>query len=156
MGYTSVVPMDHERAFSLDLTGVTMIGLLAFVVAPVTIGASLWVLTDGFDLASARAFELVVSAVTVLLGLWIIRAAVRELKGGLGVRIDDQGVSQRGLSIRWDEVDELRAPNFGLLEIHAGDKQLTLRTYLFSERRKLLEYVAEQTGKTVPEMGTGY
>lgn len=145
-------PDEDTREFAVDRSAVVMIIALAVVVAPTAFLSTAWVLTDGLDFASASWFELVVAALSCGLALFVIRAALSELRGGLGVRIDERGIAKGGVEIGWAEVETLEAPSFGLLDISGGGKQLRLRTYLFSERKQLLTYIARHTGKQVPEM----
>ncbi|PRQ03352.1 hypothetical protein ENSA5_16600 [Enhygromyxa salina] len=142
--------------FVVDRVAVALIIALAVVVAPTAILASAWVVTDGFDLAASSWFALVVAALSCGLTLIVLRAALVELRGGLGVRIDARGISKGKVEISWAEVESLEAPSFGLLDIRGGGKQLRVRTYLFTERKQLLEHIARSTGKQVPEMTYSY
>jgi hypothetical protein len=147
---------SSEREFEIDRTGVALIVLFGVVVVPATVLASVWVLTDGLDLAAAGVFELIVAGLSCLLALFIIRATVVELRGSVGVRIDELGIAKGSFELAWDEVETLEAPAFGLLEIGGKGQRLRLRTYLFRNRIELLEYIARRTGKQVPEMGHSY
>lgn len=130
-----------------------MIAVFALLVAPSTVFGTVWMLTSGFDFAQTSTFELVAAVAVLPIGLLMTWIGIRELAGGVGVTIDDEGVKKGGTQIRWDEVEELAAPEFGLLDLKAGSKQLRLRTYLFRNRVELLEFVAEKTGRPAPEMG---
>lgn len=140
----------------LDRAGVAMIIVIALVISPVTMLAAAWILTAGFDLASASPFDLVWVGITAFLVALVIRVGVRELRGGLGVRIDERGVARGSIELAWSEIDELEAPSFGLLELRGAGKSLCLRTYLYRNRRQLLEFISARTGKPVPEMLYSY
>jgi len=141
-----------ELRFALDRTGVALIAGLVLIVGPTTILATAYVLTHGFDFASATIFELIVAVVASLLALVMIRAGGRELRGGLGVRVDEHGVHRGGLSIAWSEIEALAVPEFGVLDIVGAGKQLRLRTYLFCEPKRLTETVARRSGQPIPSL----
>ncbi len=140
-------PNEQREAFAIDKTAVALIVALVIVIGPATIFASIWVLTHGFHVAATTPFEWVVTVLVSLLALVMIRAGVVELRGGLGVRIDEQGVHQRGRSIAWADVEGVEIPTYGLLELVAGDESLRLRTYLLRDPKKLLDVIGEKTGR---------
>lgn len=147
---------EDERGFAIERTGVMLIIALAVIVAPATMLASVWVLTHGFAFAQASRFELIMAGLSCLLALYVIYIAVRELAGGLGVTIDETGISKGTLRLAWTDVEQLEAPAFGLLDISGAGKTLRLRTYLYDDRIKLLEYIARHTGKRAPELGHSF
>jgi hypothetical protein len=142
---------SSAHGFAIDRTGVALILLVAVVITPAAMLTSVWIVTDGLDFAAASAFELVVAVLVSLLVLLMIRATVRELVGTLRVRIDERGVAMGDVVLSWAEVETLAAPSFGVLELTGNGKRVLLRTYLYEDRTKLLEYIAEQSGKPVPE-----
>jgi hypothetical protein len=144
------------EGFAIDRTGVALIVSIALVVTPATMFATAWVLSDGLDFAGASRFDLVGAALCCLLALFVIRASARELAGALRVRIDGRGVAMGNVELTWSEVETLAAPKFGLLELAGNGKRLLLRTYLYTDRAKLLEFIAHQTGKRVPELTNSY
>lgn len=144
------------EGFAIDRTGVALIVLVALVVTPASMFASVWVVTDGLDFAAASTFDLVTAALACLLALFVIRATVRELAGALRVRLDERGVGLGNVELTWGEIETLSAPKFGLLELAGNGKRVLLRTYLYTDRSKLLEFIARQTGKPVPELTNSY
>jgi uncharacterized membrane protein YobD (UPF0266 family) len=136
--------------FAIDRTAVVLIVAVALVITPAVMLASVWVVTDGLDFAAASAFELVVAALVSLLVLLVIRATVRELIGTLRVRIDERGVEMGDVVLSWAEVETLAAPTFGVLELAGNGKRVLLRTYLYEDRTKLLAFIAQHSGKGVP------
>ena len=146
---------QESTDFGLDLGAVALIVGFGLLVTPTVIFVGVWLLTHRFDFAAMTPFEMVAAALSLLVGILVVRATVRELAGGLGVRIDEQGLSRGATTIRWDEVDALEAPQFGWLDVVAGERRLRLRTYLFRRRRQLLSFIAARTGKTAPELGNG-
>lgn len=150
-----------EPNLSVDRVGVALLVALAVVVTPGILLAAIWQLTDGFTLAQTSSFELGLAALSGLLVLFIIRLTLRELGGALGVEIDEHGIRKgksrkHGFELRWDEVETLDAPAFGLLDIGGKGQTLRLRTYLYDDRLALLETIARRTGKQVPEMGHSF
>jgi hypothetical protein len=144
------------EGFAIDRTGVALIVSIALVITPATMLATAWMLSEGVDFAAASTFDLVGAALCCLLALYVIRATVRELAGALRVRIDERGVARGSVELAWSEVETLAAPKFGLLELAGNGKRLLLRTYLYDDRTKLLEFIARQTGKPVPELTNSY
>jgi hypothetical protein len=82
----------------------------------------------------------------------MIRGTTSELVGTLRVRIDERGVAMGNVELLWGEVETLAAPAFGLLELAGNGKRVLLRTYLYDDRAKLLAFIAQHTGKRVPEL----
>lgn len=144
------------EGFAIDRTGVALIVLIALVVTPTTMLATAWVLSKGLDFAAASTFDLVIAALCCLLALFVIRATARELAGALRVRIDERGVATGNVELAWAEIESLAAPKFGLLELAGNGKRVLLRTYLYEDRPKLLEFIARQTDKRVPELTNSY
>ncbi len=144
------------EGFGIDRTGVALIVLIALVITPATMLVTAWVLSEGVDLAAASAFDLVGAVLCCLLALYVIRVTARELAGALRVRIDERGVAKGNVELAWTEVETLAAPKFGLLELGGNGKRVLLRTYLYDDRTKLLEFIARQTGKPVPELTNSY
>jgi hypothetical protein len=144
------------EGFAIDRTGIALIVAIALVVTPATMFATAWVLSDGLDFAAASSFDLVVAALCCLLALFVIRVTARELAGALRVRIDERGVELGNVALAWTEVETLSAPKFGLLELAGNGKRVLLRTYLYDDRTQLLEFIARQTGKRVPELTNSY
>jgi hypothetical protein len=138
-----------QAEFRVDAVGVGLIAALTLFVGPATIVASAWVLTAGLDFAAATRFELIVTVMVCLLALLMIRVGVRELRGAFGIRIDASGVESRGLSIPWSEVDALDSPTFGVLDVIAKDKRVRVQTYLYREPKRLIDTIAERTGKSI-------
>lgn len=147
---------DDAPEFSLDRGGVAMIAALGFVLAPALLLGSVFKLGTDFDLGQISVVEWVLIAVTVGLCGLVVRLTARELRWAVGVELDDAGISRGSLRLGWDEIERLEAPRFGILVLAAGAKQLPLRTYLFRNRKALLEHIARKTGKTVPEMAYSY
>lgn len=141
---------------AIDRTGVALIVIIALVITPATMLAAAWMLSDGLDVAAASTFGLVGAALCCLLALFVIRATARELAGALRVRLDDRGVALGNVALAWSEVETLAAPKFGLLELAGNGKRVLLRTYLFTDRLAVLEFIARQTGKRVPELTNSY
>jgi hypothetical protein len=133
-----------------------MIISIALVITPATMLATAWMLSEGLDFAAASIFDLVGAALCCLLALFVIRATARELAGALRVRIDERGVAMRNVELVWGEIETLTAPKFGLLELAGNGKRVLLRTYLYDDRTKLLEFIARHTGKHVPELTNSY
>lgn len=144
------------EGFTIDRTGVALIVLIALVLTPAAILASAWAVTDGLDFAAASTFDLVTAALACLLALYVIRATTRELAGALRLRLDERGVAMGNVELAWAEIETLTAPKFGLLELAGNGKRVLLRTYLYVDRSKLLEFIAQQTGKRVPELTNSY
>jgi hypothetical protein len=144
------------KGFAIDRTGVALIVSVALVVTPASMLATAWVLTEGLDFAAASAFDLVSAALCCLLALYVIRVTARELAGALRVRIDDHRVALGKVELAWSEIETLTAPKFGLLELAGNGKRVVLRTYLYTDRVELLEFIARQTGKRVPELTHSY
>jgi hypothetical protein len=124
--------------------------VIAVVITPAAMLAAAWVVTDGLD-AAASTFDLVIGALSCLLALFTIRVSVRELAGALRVRIDERGLGCGNVELAWSEVETLATPTFGLLELSGNGKRVLLRTYLYDDRAKLLEFIARRTGKPIPE-----
>lgn len=146
----------NEPSFAIDRTGVALIFTFALVLTPTMMLAAVWLVTDGFALERASVASLVAAGLSVLLALYMIRVTARELAGAIGVRIDELGISKGRFELRWDEVETLEAPSFGLLEITGKGQRLCLRTYLYDDRTNLLEFIARRTGKQVPELGHSF
>jgi hypothetical protein len=144
------------EGLAIDRTGVALIITIALVITPATMFATAWVLSDGLDFAGASMLDLVGAALCCLLALFVIRATARELAGALLVRIDERGVAMGNVVLQWAEIETLAAPKFGLLELAGNGKRVLLRTYLYTDRTKLLELIARQTGKPVPELTNSY
>ena len=140
---------------SLDRVGVAIIAGLGFVFTPGLMLTSIWVLSHELAPAESTPVELAFMLLSVLLGVYVARITARELRWGVGVRFDDQGIQVGSIRLRWDEVESLRAPGFGVLELGGGGKLLPLRTYLYEDRKGLLEYISRHTGKPVPELSMG-
>jgi uncharacterized membrane protein YobD (UPF0266 family) len=136
--------------FAIDRTALVLIVAVALVITPAVMLASVWVVTDGLDFAAASAFELVVAALVSLLVLLVIRATVRELVGTLRVRIDERGIAMGDVVLSWAEIETLAVPTFGVLELAGRGKRVLLRTYLYEDRTKLLEFIVQHSGKRVP------
>jgi uncharacterized membrane protein YobD (UPF0266 family) len=136
--------------FAIDRTALVLIVAVALVITPAVMLASVWVVTDGLDFAAASAFELVVAALVSLLVLLVIRATVRELVGTLRVRIDERGIAMGDVVLSWAEIETLAVPTFGVLELAGRGKRVLLRTYLYDDRTKLLEFIVQHSGKRVP------
>lgn len=151
-----VAAVSGPLNLSLDRAGVAMIVILGLLVAPVTFLAAIGILSHGLDFAACTVMEWVWIGVTTLLTAVVLYTSVRELRGGLGVRMDDEGVRCGTSTLRWSEIEQLDAPAFGLLELRGAGKTLRLRTYLYRERRAVLEFVSRQTGKPVPEILYSY
>ncbi|NVB43158.1 hypothetical protein G6O69_35370 [Pseudenhygromyxa sp. WMMC2535] len=139
--------------FRVDPVGVTLIVGFGLLITPGVVFVSVYLLSHHFDFAQASVGELIAAGLSALVGVVVVRATARELAGGVGVVIDEQGVRKGGKTIPWSEVESLEAPQFGLLDIVAGQATLRLRTYLYRDRRSLLRFIAERTGKTAPELG---
>lgn len=101
-----VMRQADQPEHSLDVTAVAMIVALVLVIGPAAIVASVLVLTHGFDLAATTTFEGIATVIVSLLALTMIRAGVRELRGGLGVRVDARGVHRRKLSFAWEQLHD--------------------------------------------------
>jgi hypothetical protein len=142
---------SSEHGFAIDRTGVALILLMAVVITPAAMLASVWIVTDGLDFAAASAFELVVGVLSSLLALLLIRSTARELVGTLRVRIDERGIATGDVVLTWAEIETLAVPTFGVLELAGNGKRVLLRTYLYDDRTKLLEFIAQHSGKPVPE-----
>ena len=155
-GLGVTAPPDVAPNLALDRSALAMIVILALIVAPVTLIATIWVLSHGLNFAASSALELVFTGISALLVGVVLLASIRELRGAVGVRVDADGVGRGGVSLAWSEIEELEAPAFGLLELRGAGKTLRLRTYLYRDRRAVLEFVSRQTGKPVPEMLYSY
>jgi len=141
-----------EQTSRLDPVGLVLIGGLGLVVTPGLIFGTVFYLTRGLHFVGATNFELVAAALSVIVGLLGLKICVRELSGALRLHLDERGLRCGGVTMAWTEVTRLEAPEFGVLVVHAGDRQIRIRTYLFRDRRGLLELVAERTGMSAPEM----
>lgn len=143
-----------ERDLGVDPVGVAFVAVFALLVAPGAVFGSVYLLTDGFALGSLSAFELVAAGLSTPIGVLMMWVGVRELLGAVRVRFEDGQVVCGATAIPWSAITELEAPEFGVLDIIGGSKgeRIRLRTYLFRNRRQLLEYIAEKSGIPAPEM----
>jgi hypothetical protein len=139
----------EDPPFSLDVTGLWLIIAMVFMIGPATLLASVWVLTHGLDFAATTTFELIVTVLVGLLTLVLLRAGVGELRGALGIRIDDAGVHRRGQTIAWADVERIEEPTYGSLEIVGAGKSVVLRTYLFREPKRLIDHIVTKTGTAI-------
>ena len=133
-----------------------MIAAVGLVLAPALFLTSIYRLSDGLNLGSMSVVEWGWTVVTLGLTALVIRLTFRELRWATGVVLDEQGIACGKLRIAWDEVERLEAPRFGILVVAGGGRELQLRTYLFRNRKALLEHIGERTDKPVPEMAYSY
>lgn len=128
--------------YSVDKTAVATISVLGFVVWPAVIGATLWKLGI-FDPASMSGVNIGVAIGTVFVGILPLRQIVQQFRGALGVTISEEGITTRRGKITWPEVTAVEKPSFGTLVVKAGDREITLQTYLFAGRDRLEKFVDE-------------
>ena len=147
---------EDQPDSSLDRGGVGMIAGLGFGLTPLMMLATIYKLSGGFDLAATSVADWVFIGLSIGLGALVGRLTLRELRWSVGVAFDDQGIRCGKQAIAWDEVERLEAPRFGILVIAGSGRELPLRTYLFRNRKALLEHIARRTGRSVPEMTYSY
>jgi hypothetical protein len=92
---------------------------------------------------------IIMALVSVYVGVLFPWIAIKQIRGALGMRISEEGITRGGVRIPWAEVTALEEPAFGTLVVKAPDRQITLQTYLFTEREALRNFVSEQ----VPALG---
>jgi hypothetical protein len=91
----------------------------------------------------------ITAVAVVLVGPTVPWAALKQLRGALGVRISEQGISGRSArgrrtEIAWGDATRLEEPAFGTAVVHAGPHQVVVQTYLFAQRDELRRVLRER------------
>lgn len=128
--------------FSIDEAAVATIVGLGLVVWPAVIGATLWKL-GVLDPASMSGTNIGVAVGTIFVGSLAPLQVFRQLRGAIGVTISEEGITTRAGKIAWSEVTAVDEPTFGTLVVKAGERELTVQTYLFRGRDRLETFVRE-------------
>lgn len=128
-----------------------MIAGLGLLVMPLVLLWTMWRLTHGLAPQLCTPVELVFTGLSALLMALTLRVTLRELRGAVGMRIDASGISRGRRELRWEQVESVRAPRFGQLELRGAQLQLTVHPYLFAEPKRVLAYIGERTGVELPQ-----
>lgn len=92
---------------------------------------------------------ILVALMSTYVGVLIPWVAFKHIRGAVGMRISEEGITHGRVRIPWAEVTALEEPSFGTLVVKAADRQITLQTYLFTQRAALRNFVGEH----VPALG---
>jgi hypothetical protein len=134
----------------VERRGVAVVVVLCFVLWPPLVLASLWKL-GAFSPLELDAWHGAVSAAVLFAGVIVPRAAARELRGVLGVEIDDDAIATRRARIAWADVTGVEEPRWGTLVVRADARSVTVQTYLFRDRDALRSFVLGRGPTPAPD-----
>lgn len=131
---------------------VVLIVICGIVVLPTLIFATGWQIIGGPAMTQLSIISGLTTAVCVFVGSSFIRLAWRELKGAVGITIDDQGIHRSGplgrLEIAWGDISRLEKLEFGVVQVETRDgQQLRLCTYMFERRASLERLLTQRSGQ---------
>lgn len=128
------------QAFTVDRRGALLIVLLGVLLLPgLCLAASVVLIGQLLDGVS---WAQVVPPLVLLgsVGLYFLFAAIRELRGAWGIRIDDSGIHSAQLPgghLAWQQVQKVESVGFGVWRVHGPQSQLRISAYIFQSRDKL-------------------
>ena len=143
-----------KRDHRVEALPVALIVACGVVALPALTFTTAWQLVGGPAHAQLTVLTGATALVSVLVGLVFMRLAVRELRGAVGIVIDDGGIHRRGfigsigaIDMAWPDIKRVEKLEFGVLGLeNVAGKKLRICTYMFERREALERLFVARTG----------